>query len=48
MAEASRAAFDQGFQQRVSGQLSYHRVGGHMWWVDQPALSISLSFPAQP
>ena len=38
IAEASGAAFDQGFRQRVSGQLSYHRVGGHMWWVDRPAL----------
>lgn len=38
MVKASGAAFDQGFRQRVSGQLSYHRVGGHMWWVDRPAL----------
>jgi hypothetical protein len=38
MAESSRAAFDQGFQQRVSGQLFRRRVGGYKWFVDRPVL----------
>ena len=37
-AETPGAAFDQGFQKRVPGQLFRHRVRGCVWIVDRPAL----------
>src|SRR5215203_1163018 len=38
IAEASGAAFDQGFQQRVPGQLFHHRAGGYVWFVGRYGL----------
>src|SRR5918997_3470763 len=38
IAEASGAALDQGFQQRVLGQLFHHRAGGYVWFVGRSAL----------
>jgi hypothetical protein len=38
LAEASGAAFDQGFQQWIPGQLFRHRMGGHVWFVGRPAV----------
>jgi hypothetical protein len=46
IAEASGAAFVQGLQQRVPGQLFHHRAGGYVWFVGL-LFSIPLSFPAQ-
>ena len=38
IAEASGAAFVQGLQQRVPGQLFHHRAGGYVWFVGRSAL----------
>ena len=48
IAEASGAALDQGFQQRVPGQLFHHRAGGYVWFVGRSVLFHTVLLSGTP